>query len=80
MYDNIIKTYELEQIRNIIKTIEILYNDDEIHIHITLIKIMNICPICNLNNYVVKDYYKQKLVHTISITRKTYIIYNKRNQ
>lgn len=78
MYDNIIKTYELEQIRNIIKTIDILYNNDEIHIHITLIKTMNICPICNLNNYVVKDYYKQKIVHTISITRKTYIIYNKR--
>lgn len=78
MYDNIIKLYELEHIRTIIDSIETISNDDEINLKIKLLRVNESCSNCGSTSYTIKDYYLKKIVHSISMTRKVYILFNQR--
>lgn len=78
MYDNIIKIYELEHIRNKIKKIESTSKDNHLIIHITLVDERNDCPYCSFKKSNINDYIVKKITHTISNTKKIYIHYNQR--
>lgn len=78
MYDNIIKTYELEHIRNKIKSIDITTKDRDTLLHIKLNTQKECCPFCYISNYVINEYVKSKITHSITLTRKTYIIFYRR--
>ena len=78
MYDNIIKLYELEHIRNKIETINTTVVGRDVFLHIKLIRFNDKCDFCLTNNFVINQYVKTKITHSITITRKTYIILYKR--
>lgn len=78
MYDNIIKIYELEHIRNEIQSIESTYNDKNLFLHITLKRDNYNCPYCYNEEIKINDYVKKKITHTISITKSVYIIFRHR--
>ena len=78
MYDNIIKLYELEHIRNKIETINTTVVGRDVFLHIKLIRFNYKCDFCLTNNFVINQYVKTKITHSITITRKTYIILYKR--
>ena len=78
MYDNITKTYEFEHIRNKIKTINVTTDKRDLFLHIKLNPEKECCPFCNITNYVINEYVKSKITHSITITRKTYIIFYRR--
>src|SRR5690554_1570149 len=78
MYDNIIKIYELEHIRNKIKSIDVISDKHDLFLHIKLKPEKEHCPFCNTNSYVINEYVKSKITYSITITRKTYIIFYRR--
>lgn len=78
MYDNIIKIYELEGIRDNIETIESTVINNEITLHIKLKKININCPYCEFNDSKIKEYVNKKITHSISTTRKVYINFKRR--
>ena len=78
MYDNIIKIYELEHIRNKIEEIDTKVDQNEILLFIKLKKDYIKCNYCLSDNIVINDYVKTKITHSISVTKKIYIIHKKR--
>ena len=78
MYDNIIKTYKFEHIRNKIKSIDITTNDRDLLLHIRLNPEKECCPYCYISNYVINEYVKTKITHSINLFRDVYIIFYRR--
>lgn len=70
--------YELESIENQILKIDTNVSNNELLIEITLRKKTEICPHCNSTVSIVKDYNSKKIAHSISVTRKSFIIYKQR--
>jgi|SRR5690554_4897643 len=78
MYDNIIKIYELEHIRNKIKSIDTTIEGRDVFLHLKLIRSNDKCDYCLDNSLLVNQYVKSKITHSITITKKTYIIFYRR--
>lgn len=78
MYDNIIKLYELEYLRNKILFIDTTVDNSGLYLHIKLKVISTNCSHCMFKRYLINDYVKTKITHSITLTRKVYIIYYRR--
>ncbi len=78
MYDNTIKIYELEDIKNKILEMSSTVVNRDIYLHIKLIKEDYNCKHCLSDSVKVNDYVKTIITHSISSTRKVYINYSKR--
>ncbi|VEU81016.1 ISL3 family transposase [Haploplasma axanthum] len=78
MFNHIIKLYELESIEDKILHIDSITSCNELIIEITLKRTDEICPFCSSKFYTIKDYVKKKIIHSISVTRNTFISYKQK--
>lgn len=78
MYDNIIKIYELEHLRNRIIKMDSITKNNEVILNITLSKKSYRCTYCSSGRIVVKDYVNKLIKHQLSMTKKVFINYRNR--
>lgn len=71
-------TYELEHLRNKILFIDTTVDNSGLYLHIKLKVISTNCSHCMFKRYLINDYVKTKITHSITLTRKVYIIYYRR--
>jgi len=74
----IIKIYELEHIRNKIDEIDTRVNNNEVLLFIKLKQENTNCKYCLSRNININDYVQTKITHSISVTKKVYIVHRKR--
>src|SRR5690554_2623977 len=78
MYDNIIKVYNLESIKDKIESLTTTKVNDQLTIHLRLKKDMMSCPICQTSPMYFHAYRIKKIIHSISNEHQVQIAYQSR--
>ncbi len=62
MYNDIIKSLNLEEFNIKIKNLSVSKNNNILYCYITLESISTFCPLCNSNHILIKDYRAKKSI------------------
>lgn len=78
MYDNIIKIYNLESIKNKIESITTVKLNEQLTLHLRLKKQIMTCPVCQTTPMYFHGYRLKQIIHSVSIEHKVLIAYQSR--
>lgn len=73
MYDNIIKIYNLESIKNKIESITTVKLNDQLTLHLRLKKQIMTCPVCQTTPMYFHGYRLKQIIYSDSLSYQCYI-------